>query len=172
MARNRRSRRRGTLYRQVHTGTKNLESSGAQIHVGTIEPMDPALRGCYLENVNIAVIPNTLPAWDTDYDPGGSDPRFISQSPSFTYYLSYQGPDDGDWTDDGVIAASSTSQGGGNLTLTAKRSIWTDQTGSTVAQQLGPIHIWAEATKTTLNTDVFARHTISVWGRMYKVDYS
>ena len=171
MARNKRSRRGGTLYRQVATETANLGQGGEQIHLGTVEPLDPALRGCYLENIRIHVIPNQSGVFSGSLDDDDKTWNGPAQMPSFTFYLSYESDS---WSDDAIIAASSTSQGGGNLNLVAKRSIWTDQSGSTVAEQLGPIQLWCEATQVGLDgasTDVKARYTVEVWGRMFKFDF-
>ena len=172
MARNKRGRRGGTLYRQVVTETANLGIVGSPVALGKVTPIDPALRGCYLENIRISVIPNILSVFSGAEDDNEKTWNGPMQSPSFTYYLSFASDD---WDDDAVICASSTGQGGGNLNLTAKRSILTDQTGSEVAEQLGPIFLWAEATQVRLNVspefDTQARYTADIWGRMFKFEF-
>ena len=51
-----RRRRRGkTNYKQIKTGTVNLGTGGAQIHIAEIKMIDDALKGSYLNNVQFAV---------------------------------------------------------------------------------------------------------------------
>ena len=171
MARNSRRRRRGTLYRHVVTETADIGEAGSQTVLGKVTPIDPALRGCYLENIRISVIPNKLPVFSGDSADDEKTWNGPGQSPSFTFYLSYESTT---WSDDSVIAASSTGAGGGNLNLVAKRSVLTDQTGSEVAMQLGPIFLWCEATQVGLDgetTSPQARYTADIWGRMFKFDF-
>ena len=153
-------------YRVVVTETQDMGFAGDQIHLGTVDPLDEALRGAWLENIKVHAQQNIAPVLESV----GARADVGAQLSAYTYYLSYA--PSGEWSDDAIITASSTSQGGGNLNLVAKRRIFTDQTGSPVAQQLGPIHLWAEATKTSVDTDTSVRHTVEVWGRMIKFEFS
>ena len=153
-------RRRGkTNYKQVKTGTVNLGTSGAQVHIAEIKMIDDALRGAFLNNVQFSVQQN-LTIGDTLED---GDGIVRSSGQAFTLYLSYES---NSWHDDSVIAAFSTGNGGGNGNLVAKRIIKTNETGSTVAEQIGPVHVWMEGTDISLNTDSQARVTLTAWGRM------
>ena len=157
------ARRRSKNYKQVFTETVNLGISGDQIHIAEVTKLDPALRGAFLNNIQYNVMAQGL---------SGSTQIERSALPAFTMYLSYQ--DAGGWSDDAVITASATAQGGGNGNLSAKRRIMTDQTGSTVAEQLGPVHLWMEATDVPVqpDTELECRLTFTVWGRMIKVNVS
>ena len=137
-------------YKQVKTGTVDLGSTGAQVHIAEVRMLDDALRGSFLNNVQFSVMDN-----------GGRDAGDLSQLPSFTVYLSYRASS---WDDDSVIAVSSTPGGGGNGNLTCKRVIKTNATASDVAENIGPVHIWLEGTD-VLGT-LSARVTLTAWGRM------
>ena len=150
------ARRRGrTNYKQIKTGTVDLDNAGAQFHIAEIKMIDEALRGSFLNNVQFSVMDN-----------GG---RTLAASgggvPAFTLYLSYR---DTSWDDDSVIAVSSTPAGGGNGNLSCKRNIKTNETGSTVAEQIGPVHVWMECTDLPVagESDMSARVTLTAWGRM------
>ena len=154
------ARRRGkTNYKQVKTGTVSLGSAGAQIHIAEIEMLDDALRGAFLNNVQYSVQSNNTFVTAA----GGASTGFRTPLPAFTIYLSYESDT---WSDDSVIAASAMPAGGGNGNLTCKRVIKTNETGSTVAEQIGPVHVWLEATDVTEDSDVEARVTLTAWGRM------
>ena len=143
-------------YKQVKTGTVNLGFIGDQVHIAEIRMLDDALRGSFLNNVQF-----TVQADNTYEDDQGN---FRTPIPSFTMYLSYQS--DGGWTDSAVIAASATPVGGGNGSLSCKRVIKTNETGSTVAEQIGPVHVWMECTDVSQDSDIKARVTLTAWGRM------
>ena len=149
------AKRRGRAnYKQVKTGTVDLGNAGAQTHIAEIRMIDDALRGSYLNNVQFSVMDNgSRPATD------------LSQLPAFTMYLSYRATS---WDDDAVIAVASTAGGGGNGNLSAKRVIKTNETGSTSAEQIGPVHVWLEGTD-VLGT-LSARVTLTAWGRMILLD--
>ena len=156
LALHRMARRRGrTNYKQVKTGTVNLGNAGAQVHIAEIKMIDDALRGSFLNNVQFSV-----------QDQGGR--TLVSsgaQIPAFTMYLSYESDS---WVDSSVIDASSTPAGGGDGNLTCKRVIKTNETGSTVAEQIGPVHVWMEGSDVSLasETNLEARVTLTAWGRM------
>ena len=158
------ARRRGrTNYKQVKTGTVSLGTSGSQIHVAEIKMIDEALRGSFLNNVQFSVQSNNAIYMVPPPDPADSVAG-TSIMPAFTFYLSYESSS---WSDDSVIAVSSTGQGGGNGNLSCKRTIKTNETGSTVAEQIGPVHVWMESTDITSGvTEVEARVTLTAWGRM------
>ena len=113
--------------------------------------IDDALRGSFLNNVQFSVMQNA--------GVGGS----VDQAAAFTMYLSYESDS---WSDGAVIDASSTPSGGGDGNLVAKRVIKTNETGSTVAEQIGPVHVWLECTDVSDTTDIEARVTLTSWGRM------
>ena len=150
------ARRRKTNYPQVKTGTVNLGTLGDQVHIATIEMIDEALRGSFLNNVQFSVQTNNTMAAIAGQEWG--------LVPSYTIYLSYESSS---WVDSAVIAARATGQGGGNGNLTCKRYIKTNEIGSTVAEQIGPVHVWLECTDVTSGaTDAQARVTLTAWGRM------
>jgi hypothetical protein len=160
MARRRRGR---SNYKQVKTGTVDLGTAGAQIHIAEIKMIDEALRGSFLNNVQFSVQANNTVYAISPPDPAASVAG-VAVMPSFTLYLSYESSS---WVDSSVIAVSSTAQGGGNGNLTCKRIIKTNETGSTVAEQIGPVHVWMECTDVTTGaTAPTARVTLTAWGRM------
>ena len=164
MARRRRGR---SNYKQVKTGTVDLGTSGAQIHIAEIKMLDEALRGSFLNNVQYSVQSNNVLYALSPPDPASSAAGF-GVIPAFTMYLSYESSS---WVDSSVIAVSSTAQGGGNGNLTCKRVIKTNETGSTVAEQIGPVHVWMECTDVTSGpTSPEARVTLTAWGRMILLD--
>ena len=147
------AKRRGrSNYKQIKTGTVDLGNTGAQTHIAEIRMIDDALRGSFLNNVQFSVMDNgSRPASD------------LSQVPGFTMYLSYESSS---WNDDAVIAAYSTPVGGGTGNLVCKRVIKTNETGSTIAEQIGPVHVWIEGTDISLSINQEARVTLTAWGRM------
>ena len=150
------ARRKGrTNYKQVKTGTVDLGTSGAQVHVAEIRMIDEALRGSFLNNVQFSVMTNNFATLSTTTD--------AAALAAYTFYLSYESSS---WNDDAVIAVSATPQGGGNGNLTCKRIIKTNETGSTVAEQIGPVHVWMESTDVMHAASTEARVTLTAWGRM------
>jgi len=150
------ARRRSKNYKQVVTGTKDMGITGAQIHIGKVTKLDPALKSGFLKNVVVSCMYQEL---------SGSPTISHTALPAFTVYLSNNSNADG-WSDDAVLAARSTSQGGGNVSLSANRIIRTDETASD--SSLGPVHVWAEMTDVPGYSGVGfdARYTIEAWGRM------
>ena len=158
-------RRRRSNYKQIKTGTVDMGNAGEQIHIAEIKMLDDALRGSYLNNVQFSVQQNnTIPhALVNDEDYAGVT---RDSGASYTLYLSYES---NTWSDDAVIAAFSTGVGGGNGNLTCKRVIKTNETGSTVAEQIGPVHVWIEGTDISADPpgdNPSARVTLTAWGRM------
>ena len=148
-------------YKQVKTGTVDMGQAGEQIHIAEIRMLDDALRGSFLNNVQFSVMQNnTIPFLQE-----GGDGIFRSTQAAYTVYLSYES---NSWNDDAVIAVSSTALGGGNGNLSCKRVIKTNETGSTVAEQIGPVHVWIEGTDISAiaATPPSARVTLTAWGRM------
>jgi len=140
--------------------------SGDQIHIASIDMIDDAIRGAFLNNVQFSVMQNNTVAV-LGADPG-VDGLTRSTQAAYTLYLSYES---NTWSDDSVIAAFSTPLGGGNGNLVCRRSIKTNETGSTVAEQLGPVHVWIEGTDVSADTPAYgaeaeARVTLTAWGRM------
>ena len=154
---------KNTNYKQIKTGTVNLGTAGAQTHIASIDMIDDAIRGAFLNNVQFSVMQNQTLGTTA----GGAAPSYYSTSRSstmgFTFYLSYRSST---WDDDSVIAVYSVGGAAGNGNLTCKRSIKTNEEGSTVAEQLGPIHVWMEGTDISTSTDAEARVTLTAWGRM------
>ena len=151
---------KNTNYKQIKTGTVNLGSSGAQVHIVSIDMIDDAIRGAFLNNVQFSVQQNATMA---QAEVAG---QAVSRSSTmgFTFYLSYRSAS---WDDDSVIAVYAVGGAAGNGNLTCKRSIKTNEEGSTVAEQLGPIHVWMEGTDCSVSPfDTEARVTLTAWGRM------
>jgi len=148
-------------YKQTKTGTVNLGTSGAQIHIATIQKVDDQLKGAFLNNVQFSVQQNLTIGSTQTWGSSG----FISRSSgqAFTLYLS---PEASSWSDDRVIAAYTVGNGGGNGNLVCKRQIKTNSTGSAVAEDIGPVHVWMEGTDISVTTDALARVTLTAWGRM------
>ena len=149
-----------TNYKQIKTGTVNLGFTGAQVHIASIDMIDDAIRGAFLNNVQFSVMQNATMA---QAEVAG---QAISRSSTsgYTFYLSYRSSA---WDDDSVIAVYAVGGAAGNGNLTCKRSIKTNEEGSTIAEQLGPIHVWMEGTD--ISADPFnaeARVTLTAWGRM------
>jgi len=162
------AKRRGrSNYKQIKTGTVDLGSSGAQVHIAEIKMLDDALRGAFLNNVQFSVqANNTLYALAPPSPTSSVAGTMVS--PAFTLYLSYRATT---WDDDSVIAVSSTGQGGGNGNLSCKRTIKTNATASDVAENIGPVHVWMECTDISTSTSgVEARVTLTAWGRMILLD--
>ena len=137
----------------------NLGTSGSQIHIAEIKMIDDALRGAFLNNVQFSVQQNlTIGSLES-----AADTVYRTTNQSFTLYLSYES---NSWSDDAVIAAYTVPMGGGNGNLVAKRVIKTNETGSTVAEQIGPVHVWMEGTDISQDVDAQARVTLTAWGRM------
>ncbi len=138
-----------------------MGQAGDQIHIAEIKMLDDALRGSFLNNVQFSVMQNnTIPFQLED-----GDGITRSTNAAYTLYLSYESTS---WNDDSVIAVSSTPLGGGNGNLTCRRVIKTNETGSTVAEQIGPVHVWIEGTDVSAIavTPPSARVTLTAWGRM------
>ena len=152
-------RRGKTNYKQVKTGTVDLGTAGDQIHIAEIKMVDDALRGSFLNNVQFSVMQNA-----TIGQPPVADLNVSRSSTSaYTFYLSYESST---WNDNAVIAAYAVGGAGGNGNLVGKRVIKTNETGSTIAEQLGPVHVWMEGTDISLSTSAEARVTLTAWGRM------
>ena len=153
MARRRRGR---SNYSQVKTGTVDLGNAGAQIHIASVRMLDDAIKGAYLNNIQYSVM-----------DQGGrSATTTATTAPAFTVYLSTEDSAAG-WSDDQVIAVSSTAAGGGNGSLSCKRSIQTDAMSVQSARDIGPVHIWLEGTDIPATSgNLEARITLTAWGRM------
>ena len=138
-----------------------MGQSGDQIHIAEIKMLDDALRGSFLNNVQFSVMQNnTIPFQQEE-----GDGIMRSTNAAYTLYLSYESSS---WVDSSVIAVSSTPLGGGNGNLNAWRYIKTNETGSTVAEQIGPVHVWIEGTdiSAVAVTPPSARVTLTAWGRM------
>ena len=140
--------------------------SGDPIHIASIDMIDDAIRGAFLNNVQFSVMQHNTVAVSSE---GATDGLNRTTSAAYTLYLSYES---GTWSDDSVIAAYSVSSQGGNGNLVCKRAIKTNETGSTIAEQLGPVHVWIEGTDIAVDSqpaygaEPQARVTLTAWGRM------
>ena len=152
-------------YKQAKTGTVDLGTTGAQVHIASIRMLDDSIQGAFLNNVQFSVQANNTLYLLAPPLPGTSAAGTAVQ-PAFTVYLSTEDSAAG-WNDDSVIAVSSTGQGGGNGNLSCKRTIKTDAVGVQSARDIGPVHVWMESTDVTAGaTGVQARVTLTAWGRM------
>ena len=155
---------KNTNYKQIKTGTVNLGNTGAQVHIASIDMIDDAIRGAFLNNVQFSVQQNATMSSPAIEVSGDIIPISRSSTMGFTFYLSYRSSS---WDDDSVIAVYAVGGAAGNGNLTCKRSIKTNEEGSTIAEQLGPIHVWMEGTDCSVSPfDTEARVTLTAWGRM------
>ena len=131
------------LYKTTNVATKNLGTSGGQIHVGTIDKLDAQGVNGYLNNIRVSVLLND--------SSGGYNGGFIA-------YLTT----DDTWDDDTIITARAGNFAD-SVNLVAKRSI--QQNNDQVRGNQGLIHLWLEVTDiaTVIGTDV--RYVAETWGR-------
>ncbi len=144
------------MYKVVRTGTEDMGADGGQQYLGRVVPLDPSLRGAYCNNVVVSCMINSGPG----------------EAAAFTVYLSTAGASGAGgtgWSEDAIINYKSTGSGGGTVSLSAKRKIFTDAFGSVGGGQIGPVHIWAEMTDTS-SEDQEARFTIEAWGRFHNLE--
>jgi len=147
------------FYKIVTTGTEDMGTIGDQQYLGSVTRVDPALRGCYVNNVVV-----TCQANQTDEN---------AASPAFTVYLSNNGAVGAGglgWDDDAVITARSTGAGGGTVSLKANRRVKVTTFSNVGFSELGPVHIWAEMTAIENQSTQSARFTIEAWGKLHKFD--
>ena len=84
-------------------------------------------------------------------------------------FVGYLTTNSASFADDEIITARSTGAGGGNLSLTAKRVIKSNEPDAAmIAGEGGTIAIWLETSNTALSED--ARVYLEVWGRF--VDFT
>ena len=141
------------LYKQTVTFTKDMESAGAQRHIGKITKLDPALKAGFLKIAYYRQVNDLGPLV-----PGDPAPN----TPGITVYLSNASANNG-WDDDAVLTARATGPMSGTVSLAAYRSIETNE--SIDDSSLGPVHVWAEITDVTATVDIEVRYTIEAWGR-------
>ena len=94
------------LYKQTVTFTKDMESAGAQRHIGKITKLDPALKAGFLKNCVITAQVNDL----GPLVPGDPAPN----TPGITVYLSNASANNG-WDDDAVLTARATGPMSGTV---------------------------------------------------------
>ncbi len=143
-------------YKIIATGTEDMGTTGDQQYLGRVGVLEPQIMNGYCHNVVVSIQNNKI---NTTTDG-------IRPNPSYTIYLSKAGATGaggGGWNEDDVIDAKATPAGGGTVSLTAKRYIKTNAFGSTNAEDIGPVHIWAEATDVP-GTENEARITMQAWG--------
>ena len=132
-----------------------MGASGDQQYLGRVGCLEPGVMAAYLNNVSVSCM----------IDDGVST---NGVTPAFTVYLSKAGATGAGgagWSDDDIIDAKSTPGGGGTVSLSAKRYIKTNSFGSDVAEDIGPVHIWAECTDTAgIGQENIARFTMQAWG--------
>ena len=129
-----------------------MGTSGDQQYLGRVETLDESVGKAFLNNVIVSC--------QVNYEEAGTVPA------AFTIYLSKAGATGaggGGWNDDDVITARATGNGGGTVNLVAKKTIKTNSFGSVVAEDIGPVHIWAEVTDMP-QTNQECRFTIEAWG--------
>ena len=141
-----------------------MGSTGDQQYLGRVTCLEPGVMNGYLNNVVVAIQNNRV-------DNVSDGP---SVQPAFTIYLSKAGAsgEGGQgWSDDDIIDAKSTGAGGGTVSLSAKRYIKSNEFGSGVAEDIGPIHIWAEATDVPISAaeNFEARVTMQAWGYFHQL---
>ena len=150
------ARRKSKMYKQMHTFTKKMGTTGAQEHVAKITKLDPALNSGYLKNIVCSIMAQDLT---------GSTQVERTALPAFTVYLSNS--PSGSWSDDQVIAARSTAAGGGTVSLSARRRLETQDNIDNSNE--GNVHVWVEATDVpiapTSGNELEARISIEAWGR-------
>ena len=124
---------------------------GGQEHILAIKKLDPQLTGAFLNNVVVSGMLN-------NYDTG------ITQSPpGFIVYLTSSNT----WSDDEIIGARAFNNGG-NVSLTAKRYIRSDEEDATGTT--GPVHVWVEVTDLAgVGETMEARFACEVWGRFIEL---
>ena len=131
--------------------------TGDQQYLGRLEVLDESVGNAFINNVIVSCQVN-----------------FTEENTSngaFTIYLSKAGATGaggGGWNDDDVITARSTGSGGGTVNLVAKKLIKTNSFGSVVAEDIGPVHIWAEVTDMP-QTNQDCRFTIEAWGYFHNI---
>ena len=130
------------MYKQVKADTVDMGSTGAQILVGTISPIDVQAGAGFLRNVVCTCLQN-----DGDGDNG-----------AFVFYLSTSNS----WNEDYVITARATMGMGGTVSLSANRAI--KDNVADVSRNDAEFYVWAEVTDvgTTQND---ARIILEAWGR-------
>ena len=138
-----------------------MGSTGDQQYLGRVGVLEPGVMNAYLNNVQVSIQNNEIVSLSGD--------KGATTQPSYTVYLSKAGASGSGgagWNEDDIIDAKATPAGGGNVSLTAKRYIKTNSFGSEVAEDIGPVHIWAEATDipTTGAGENTARITMQAWG--------
>ena len=146
------ARKKSKLYKMIKTGTEDMGTSGDQQYLGRVETLDASVGAAFVNNVIVSC--------QVNYEEAGTVPA------AFTIYLSKAGSTGaggGGWNDDDVITARATGNGGGTVNLVAKRRIQTNIFGSVSAEDIGPVHIWAEVTDMP-QSDQSCRFTIEAWG--------
>ena len=127
-----------------------MGEEGAQIHIGKVSKLDPALKGGYLHNVVVSCQNQSIRSFTTG----------AAVEPAYTVYLSNASST---WDDNQVISARACNNGG-NVSVSARR--WISEATAASGNANGPVHIWIECTDITPSgIDAEARVTLEAWGR-------
>ena len=144
-------------YKQVEATTADMGSSGGQVLLGSVSPLDvQGTPGAYLNNVVCTALLN---------DDAFSPETELAYTGGFIIYLSST---DGPWSDNQIITARGISQWGGTCSLSAKRRICSS--AEQTSRDDGEIYIWAELTDITLTSNVYARFVFEAWGRFIELN--
>ena len=134
--------RKSKLYKTVNVATKSVGTSGAQVHIGTIDKLDAQGVNGYLNNIRFSAMLND--------SAGGFSGGFIA-------YLTT----DDTWDDDTIITARAGNFAD-TVNLVAKRSI--QQNNDQVRGNQGLIHLWLEVTDIATVFPTEVRYIAETWG--------
>jgi len=136
-------------YKIVNASTDNGTITGAQLLIAKIEKVDAqGVPNAYIKNVVISAMIN-----EAEDDVG-----------AMMFYLTT----DGVWNDDYVISAKASPGPGGTVSLSANRSIRSNDTAEWSDKGTGgPIYIWVEIAD-YVATESF-RWVTEVWGQRHIV---
>ncbi len=145
------ARRRSRNYPIVNAATNDGSFTGAQVAIAKISKVDAqGVPNAWVKNVQVTGMIN-----EAEDDVGG-----------MVFYLTTDGAE---WNDDYIITARGVPGPGGSVSLSANRSIKTNDTTSAAFEQGvgGPIYVWVEIADYVL-TEKF-RWVTEVWGQRHIV---
>ena len=144
------ARRRSRNYKIVNAATNDGTSSGDQVLIAKISKVDAqGVPNAWIKNVQVTAMVN-----EAEQDVAG-----------LIFYLTT----DGNWDDDYIITARGTPGPGGSVSLSANRSIKTNDTTSPAFEEGvgGPLYVWVEIGDYAA-TEKF-RWITEVWGQRHIV---
>ena len=133
------------MYKQIKTFTKDMGSSGSQILLGYVEPLDDDLAFGYLDRIVLTAI-----LQNGDGDSGGIL-CFLNNSDT--------------WSDSHVLTANACPGFGGRMSLSAKRKV---SGGESLTTPQGRVYLYAELTDITVTTNVQLRCVVEAYGKFIK----